>query len=272
MYFGPEAIDAPQTANENASLWQHPTLRTLLEQTPGNCGAFYMCSLGWQAAGPTRFLANHQPVLRAHAGPPQWGEDNHYAGPLPKWCGHHHPKGPASTSAQRFPDEFVNKLLKGINKEIVRSKATDSRGEMAPATLSPDGKDTWTSRAGPATCPVTEGKLYHLGYLPEQAFSKCPEPPLEPGSLEPTVKPVAASSAGGRPEPDLADRDTSDDDEDGVPRPKRGSGNVGYGRPMPARWGGGASTESSMMGPGFAPRDGGRRHSGALRIGPAARS
>ena len=58
--------------------------------------------------------------------------------------------------------------------------------------------------------------------------------------VENTAAPVkqVVSSAGGRPEPDLADRDTSDDDEDGVPRPKRGSGNVGYGRPMPARWGG----------------------------------
>ena len=182
--------------------------------------------------------------------PPQWGEDDHYAGPLPRWCGHHHPKGPASTAAHRFPDDFVDKLLKGINNKFVRSKATDGRGEMAPATLSPDGKDTGTSRAGggvrpdasrqapPATCPVPEVKLDHLGYLPEQATPRRPEVAPEPDLLKPTVKQVAASSAGGRPEPDLADRDTSDDDEDGVSRPKRGAGNVGYGRPMPARWGG----------------------------------
>jgi hypothetical protein len=182
--------------------------------------------------------------------PPQWGEDHHYAGPLPKWCGHRHPKGPASTAAQRFPDDFIDKLLEGINKKIVRSKATDGVGKMAPATmapatLSPDGEGTWTNRAGggarpdagrqvpPTTAPVSEGELDHLGRLPEQATTRYRETAPKTGMVK------VSSSAGGRPEPDLADRDTSDDDEDGVPRPKRGSGNVGYGRPMPARWGGG---------------------------------
>ncbi len=58
--------------------------------------------------------------------------------------------------------------------------------------------------------PVPEDKLDHIGYLPEQAISKYPEAAPKTDIFK------VSSSAGGRPEPDLADRDTSDDDEDGV--------------------------------------------------------
>jgi hypothetical protein len=121
-----------------------------------------MCSLGWQAAGPTRILANHRLGLRVHAGPPQQGDDNHYAGPLPKWCGHHHAKGPLSTAAQRFPDKFIDALLEGIAKEVVRAKATKGEGETAIATLSPDGDTDDRVRPPPPRTPRRSLKIHVL--------------------------------------------------------------------------------------------------------------
>eukprot|EP00972_Heterocapsa_arctica_P089707 13231012-Heterocapsa_arctica.AAC.1 len=52
------------------------------------------------------------------------------------------------------------------------------------------------------------------------------------------MPPMPGRPTCARREPDLADQDTSDEDEDGFIRPKLGAGNVGFGPPLEVKWAG----------------------------------
>ena len=218
-----------------ASPWCHDYISKLLSHRHAQQGAFYLCSWGAPRPAPTRVVSNVPeilPILK-HTGPPKLDNRLRYSGPLPLWCGHHHfQRRPAATA---YPVTLLEELTKIFVLHLSRV-STSSLPEGVSATAA--------TAASLTSCPTS-------------SQSTCTRPPDSPGPSSPSrlslpttptltttgdkrkkkaVKHRTAPAA--RREPLLAERDTSDDDETGRPRPLLGAGNLGKGPPLTTRWGG----------------------------------
>ena len=80
----------PRHEHLAASIFQVPMLDALRSLPNISEGATFLCAHGADWAGPTRVVSNlsNLDLLCRHMGPPNFGPELDYLGPLPKWCGH----------------------------------------------------------------------------------------------------------------------------------------------------------------------------------------
>ena len=244
------------TRGHPASPWCHDYIGRLLSHRHAQQGAFYLCSWGAPQPAPTRVVSNVPeilPILK-HTGPPKLDNRLKYSGPLPLWCGHHHfQRRPAATA---YPETLLEELAKIFILHLSRvstsslpegvsataatatsltscptsSRSTCTRPPASPTSLSAPGPSSPSRPSLPTapTLPTTgDTMIFDVAFLDRSPSLK---------RKKKAVKHRTAPAA--RREPLLADRDTSDDDETGRPRPLLGAGNLGKGPPLTTRWGG----------------------------------
>jgi hypothetical protein len=183
-------------SGEPASLWQLPITRQLAEDTSADTVVFFQCR--WQKCcqrSPTRLMGTVSNLRSmGHAGWPSFTKQGHYAGPLPRRCGHSHSEHLVSKQAgtmraaatAAYPPQFCSALALLFMEDFL----LHSTVKRATATLTPSGGE----------------QLQESGHK-KQVHLK--------SALQ-----VEAEDA------------ESDLDEDGFPKPKFGAGLWGQGPPL----------------------------------------
>ena len=213
------------TRGHPASPWCHDYIGRLLYHRHAQQGAFYLCSWGCATActHPCRLERPRDPPDFEAYRPFQAGQplEVFWAAATLVWPS----PLPAATCGHRLPSDTFG----GVSQDFRFASFTSATAATATSLTS---------------CPTS-------------SRSTCTRPPDSPGPSSPSrptlpttltlpttgdkrkkkaVKHRTAPAA--RREPLLADRDTSDDDETGRPRPLLGAGNLGKGPPLTTRWGG----------------------------------
>mgnify|MGYP006114995993 CR=1 FL=1 len=193
-----------------ASLWQDTTVREMVTGCGGTTAAYHSCDFGGQSTKPMRTASN----LDGHAelglvGWPQFDEEGHYKGPLPKACkhgGHEALKGKVKET-HKTARAAVNEGLQEAWANLAAANLEDDSGSLPSASKLKGNTDASKDLK-------EEGKL-------EKADT----------GVTRTVKGIdrKCEKAERKAEPEEA---TSSEDEDGEKRPKLGAGLWGEGPPL----------------------------------------
>ena len=225
----PEDLGVTSRGGNPASMRQLEGTRRLQIDTCATTCATHQCnSFTYNAppdyavadyAKPTRWLGTLPGLKRANAqGWPTFDDLDDYTGPLPRFCGHRHTTTlvKAPTSGPGFPSSEASAYPPAICFWIARMVIEAYTTTLSPATPAAGVSDNNTL---PGRAPT-----------PSSSTTATASPPAGLTTTTP--------SRCTRPDPDLGDKDTSDESEDGYTRPKLGAGNVGFGPPLEVKWAG----------------------------------
>ena len=85
----PEDLGRTRSGHTPASIWQLEGAQRLFSHERVFTFAVYQCKYLAKSPKPTRFMTTVQAAkTMPFSGPPQFGKDDRYAGPLPSYCGH----------------------------------------------------------------------------------------------------------------------------------------------------------------------------------------
>ena len=258
----PEDLGDTSTGGTPASIWQWPEIVELLEEEEATEGALHQCRYpGAASAKPTRLagtLLGLEKML--YVGPTAYDEQSMYIGPLPRGCGHAgHPPligwdkeknawrtGPSSDYPGGMCEDIAtiiveDFLTRGRHDTLVAPKKDNPVAPMKDTPVAPMKENT-------PVAPMKEN-------TPVAPIKDTPVAPIQAG--EDTKREASEKTAGEGKDfwkkvmrltlskkTTLSENkerhwhtlvrahDTSDEDEDGMPRTKLGDGVIGRGPPM----------------------------------------
>ena len=203
----PEDLGINRNGDTPASIWRLEEVQVVARDTKAISGALFQCAFDDDAPKkPTRFMSSCQGLRKiVYQGPPIFWGNGKYKGPLPKFCGHHHEQ---LVGVSADTGEFKTKKTASYGPGLCEALAKVIIEEFFPTGLSPmDGGSTTTQALG-----VIVGDSGD-----QEAHNKVGE---EDGELK-----------GGVPVDTLPDQEaTSEEDEEGVRRPRVGEGAIGIGK------------------------------------------
>ena len=99
----PEDLGRTRSGHTPASIWQLEGAQRLFSHERVFTFAVYQCKFLAKSPKPTRFMTTIQAAKNMpFSGPPKFGEDDRYAGPLPQFCGHFPQEGLAALREDWF--------------------------------------------------------------------------------------------------------------------------------------------------------------------------
>ena len=213
----PEDLGTTRNGDEPASLFQWEDTVNLIKDTAAIQGALYQCRHpGAMSAKPTRLVGTFRKLRKLLAlGPPTFNKHGKYTGPLPKSCGH---KDHAPLVGQKMLNG--TKVFQTYGSSNYPAGMNEDLAAMICEEYDPSSSDEEDLNK--------EGsKEVGLSPCGSGVVSRNP-PPFSPPLSQPSSEDTGKAQPQVQPDEGPV---TSDEDEDGVTRPKLGEGIRGTGSP-----------------------------------------
>ena len=251
----PEDLGITHNGGSPASVWQLEDLQLLAQELSASTVAFFQCQFeGVDYAKPTRTLSSlYEHHKFGRQGWPSFEASGRYAGPLPRFCGHRHSTpmiGRSAdgasfniTSTATYPANMCAAIARLVFRDFwrrLRDAGSHAVVDTAPQACNPSVESHGTSGQvndevrPPPSFEVSRSGAWssvtgHVSADTREGAGAPAESSVDAGSLGVTCMASGSASSGDLEADEAA---TSDEDEDGVHRPKLGAGIWGNGPPL----------------------------------------